>query len=205
MFEETLIEGAKEKLILLGNSNILQDAYLAGGTALALQIGHRISVDFDFFSEKEFIPEVFSEELSKVGLFEVDQLDKGTVLGRFEGIKFSIFNYKYPLLFPELKYLSVNIADIREIAAMKINAIADRGFKRDFIDLYFICKSGHKLSELLNIYDKKYGKLSSNLIHIKKSLVFFDDADPDETPRLIKKINWEDIKKYFVEEVKNLR
>lgn len=100
--------------------------------------------------------------------------------------------------------MSLNIADIRDIAAMKINAMASRGLKRDFIDLYFICKAGYKLTDLFKFYHKKYGKLSSNLMHIKKSLVFFDDADPDETPRMLKKIKWEEIKKYFVAEIKNI-
>ncbi|MDI6792308.1 MAG: hypothetical protein QME81_05495 [bacterium] len=65
MFEESLVEGAKENLALLGRSGILKDAYLAGGTAAALQLGHRISVDFDFFTMKEFVPKVFSGELSR--------------------------------------------------------------------------------------------------------------------------------------------
>ncbi|MFH2024265.1 MAG: nucleotidyl transferase AbiEii/AbiGii toxin family protein [bacterium] len=204
MFEETLIKGAKENLAILGSSSILQDAYLAGGTAAALQLGHRISVDFDFFTTKEFVPKVFSAELSKLGSFDEEQADKGTVLGNFEGIKFSLFIYKYPLLSPLLKYLSLNIADIDDIAAMKIDAVATRGLKRDFVDLYFICESGYELAQILNSYNKKYGKLASNLIHIQKSLVFFNDAEPDEMPRMLKEVNWEEVKKYFESEVKKL-
>jgi len=204
MFEETLIKGAKENLALLGGSGILRDAYLAGGTAAALQLGHRISVDFDFFTPKEFVPTVFSAELSKLGSFDEEQADKGTVLGKFEGIQFSLFVYKYPLIFPPLKYFSLNIADIRDIAAMKIDAVATRGAKRDFIDLYFIGKSSYALTELLAFYNEKYGKLGSNLIHIQKSLVFFDDAEPDEMPRMLKKVEWEEVKQYFENEVKKL-
>ena len=63
MFEETLTERAKDKLALLGQSGILQNAYVAGGTAAALQIGHRVAVDFDFFTAEEFVPSVFSAEL----------------------------------------------------------------------------------------------------------------------------------------------
>jgi len=202
MFEETLIKGAKENLALLGRSGILKEAYLVGGTAAALQLGHRISVDLDFFTTKEFIPKVFSFELSNLGAFEEEQADKGTVLGKFEGIKFSLFIYKYPLLFSPLKYLSLDIADIRDIAAMKIDAVATRGAKRDFIDLYYISKSGYRLNELLNFYDKKYGKLASNLIHIQKSLVFFNDAEPDEMPRMLREVKWEEVKNFFEDEVK---
>ncbi|MEA1928390.1 MAG: nucleotidyl transferase AbiEii/AbiGii toxin family protein [Candidatus Auribacterota bacterium] len=180
----------------------MSDAYLAGGTAAALQLGHRISVDFDFFTPEEFSPRAFAGDLAKLGLFYEEQADKGTVLGEFEGIKFSIFIYKYPLIFPPLKYLSLDIADIRDIAAMKIDAVANRGAKRDFVDLYFICKSGYKLADLLKFYDMKYGMLASNLIHIQKSLVFFSDADPEEMPRMLKDVLWEEIKKYFEDKVK---
>lgn len=204
MFEETFIKGAKGILALLGRSGILQEAYLAGGTAAALQLGHRISVDFDFFTTKEFVPNLFSATLSKLGSFDKEQSNKGTVLGKFEGINFSLFVYKYPLIFPALKYLSVSIADIRDIAAMKIDAIANRGAKRDFVDLYFICKSGYQLIDLLGFYSKKYRRLASNFMHIQKSLVYFDDAEPDEMPRMLKKTAWKDIKKYFEHEVNEL-
>ncbi len=201
MFEETLIKGAKENLALLGRSACLKNAYLAGGTAIALQLGHRISVDFDFFTTEEFIPKVFSIKLSKLGSFIEEQASKGTVLGKFEGIKFSFFVYKYPLIFPSVKYLSLNIADIRDIAAMKIDAVATRGAKRDFIDLYFICKSGYELAELLNFYNKKYGKLASNRIHIQKSLVYFNDAEEEEMPKMLKQISWKEVKLFFQKEI----
>lgn len=205
MFEETLIKGTKGILALLGRSGILQDAYLAGGTAAALQLGHRISVDFDFFTPKKFVPKAFSAELSKLGPFEEAQADKGTVLGEFKGVKFSLFIYKYPLIYPALKYLSLDITDIRDIAAMKIDAIATRGAKRDFIDLYYIiCNANYKLAEVLEFYHKKYGKLASNLIHIQKSLVFFNDAESDEMPKMLKKVAWEEVKGYFESEVRKL-
>lgn len=204
MFEEALTKKAKHNLELLGRSGILNDAYLAGGTAAALQIGHRISMDFDFFTAKEFVPRIFSAELSKLGSFDEEQADRGSISGRFEGIRFSLFIYNYPLIYPTLQYLSLDIADIRDVAAMKIDAVATRGAKRDFIDLYYICKSGYQLTELLDLYDKRYGKLASNVIHIQKSLVFFDDAEPDEMPRMLKEAAWEEIKKYFENEVGKL-
>ncbi len=204
MFEETLTKRAKENLAILGSSKILKDAYLAGGTAVALQLGHRISVDFDFFTPKDFMPKIFASKLSRLGVFKEEQASKGTVLGNFKGIRFSLFVYKYPLLFTSLKYQSLNVADIRDIAAMKIDAIATRGLKRDFIDLYFICNSGYKLTELLSFYDRKYKNLASNIIHIQKSLVFFDDAEFEAMPKMINPVDWEDIKKFFVSEVKRL-
>ncbi len=91
MFEETLIPGAKASLAILGRSGLLTNAYMAGGTAAALQLGHRISVDFDFFTEQAFIPRSFADELSKQGAFEENQVSQGTVLGNFECVKFSLF------------------------------------------------------------------------------------------------------------------
>jgi Nucleotidyl transferase AbiEii toxin, Type IV TA system len=204
MFEKTLVKGAKSALESLGRSGLLSDAYLAGGTAAALQMGHRVSVDFDFFTPREFVPGIFAGRLSQTGLFEKEQADKGTVLGKFEKIKFSLFVYHYPLLFPAVKYLSSAIADIRDIAAMKIDAITSRGAKRDFIDLYFICQTGYSLKVLLDFYNRKYKTLASNFIHIEKSLVFFDDAEPEPMPKMLKKANWQEIKRYFQAEVKKL-
>jgi len=87
---------------------------------------------------------------------------------------------------------------------MKLDAVAARGLKRDFIDLYFICAAGFRLSEILNFYDRKYGKSASNHIHIQKSLVFFNDAETDAMPKMLKKVAWGNIKRYFEEEVKKL-
>lgn len=204
MFEEALVKGAKGNLELLGKSSILKDAYLAGGTALALQLGHRVSVDFDFFTTKEFIPKVFSAKLSELGIFNEDQADKLTVLGRFNKVKFSLFYYKHPLVFAVVKYLGINLADIQDIAAMKIDAITTRGAKRDFIDLYFICKSGVSLDNILSFYDNRYGKLASNRIHIEKSLIYFVDAETEEMPRMLKKVKWDEVKKYFEIEIKKM-
>lgn len=202
MFEESLIEGARKNLALLGKSGILKNVYLAGGTAVALHLGHRISVDLDFFTYEDFVPKIFSKEISKLGQFEEEQADKGTVLGLFNDIKFSLFVYKYPLIFPKLEYLSLDVADLRDIAAMKLDAVATRGTKRDFIDLYFILQSDYQLSEILDFYKRKYGELASNLIHIQKSLVFFKDAEPDEMPRMLKHVEWIEVKKFFEREVK---
>ena len=204
MFEETLIKGAHDSLALLGRSGILKDAYLAGGTAAALQIGHRISVDFDFFTPREFKPKKFSAALSKLGSFDEDQADKGTVLGKFKGVSFSLFIYKYPLAFPATKYLSLDIAEVRDIAAMKIDAIATRGAKRDFIDLFFICQNGYHLKELLDVYGRRYKNLATTKVHIMKSLIYFDDAESDEMPEMLKPCKWEDVKEYFEREVKKL-
>ncbi|MFA4888832.1 MAG: nucleotidyl transferase AbiEii/AbiGii toxin family protein [Candidatus Omnitrophota bacterium] len=138
MFTETLFGNTKSALAILGKSHLMDNAYLAGGTAAALQLGHRISVDLDFFTPHEFDAKELTRSLKKTGKFKLDKQSWGTILGDFEEVKFSIFAYKYPVLFPFKSLSDINILDLRDIAAMKIDAISTRGIRRDFIDLYFM-------------------------------------------------------------------
>ncbi len=202
MFTETLFGNTKKALAILGKSHLMDNAYLAGGTACALQIGHRISVDLDFFTPREFNAEELIRSLKKIGKFELDRQSWGTILGNFEEVKFSIFVYNYPVLFPFKSLFSINILDLRDIAAMKIDAVGSRGIKRDFMDIYFMCQKGISLNEMLSLYDRKYGTLASNLVHIQKSLVYFLDAEATTMPKMSKEIAWEQVKGYFEDEVR---
>ena len=205
MFEQVLSKNAKKSLATLGESGLLRDAYLAGGTALALQIGHRISVDLDFFTSKEFNGNIFVRKLKKlIPDFQLERMAAGTVLGNINKIRFSFFFYDYLLLFKKHNLSGIKIADIKDIAPMKIAAISDRGTKRDFIDLYFIIKMEKVLSldEVLRLYDKKFGLLKQNKIHILKSLCYFDDAEQEPMPKMLKDVSWKEVKKFFEEEIK---
>lgn len=204
MFTKTLFGNTKKALAILGKSRLMDSAYLAGGTACALQIGHRISVDLDFFTPKEFNAKELTRSLKNIGKFKLDRQSWGTILGVLEKVKFSVFVYKYPVLFPFKSLFGINILDLRDIAAMKVDAISTRGIKRDFIDLYFICQKGISLNEILSVYDRKYGTLASNIVHIQKSLVYFVDAEVTTMPKMLKKVDWENVKKYFEYEVRKL-
>jgi len=204
MFTKVLFKNTKEILAILGKSKTIKKSYLAGGTGAALHSGHRISVDLDFFTLEDFNPRLVAKEISNIGRFELEQASKKTVLGRFEGIRFSLFYYPYPILFPFANFCGIKILDLREIGVMKIDAIATRGAKRDFIDLYFICKST-PLKKILFLYDKKFKKLAMNYVHIKKSLVYFVDAEGDELPEMLKKVHWNKIKEFFEDEVIQLK
>ncbi len=204
MFEQVLPGNTKAVLAVLEKSEIIQKAYLAGGTALSLQLGHRISYDLDFFTQEEFDEQILLPEIKKISHFQLEKIAWRTILGRFEDVKFSIFYYKYPLLYAAKKFGMIKIADIRDIAAMKIAAIASRGTKRDFVDLYFICKETVSLPGAIQLYDKKYENLATAEMHIMKSLVYFDDAESDEMPKMLKKVDWENVKKYFENEVRKL-
>ncbi len=207
MFEEVLPQKAKESLAALGDSGILKDAYMAGGTALALGIGHRHSYDFDFFTRKEFDEKMLVQRIKKlIPGFELEKTDWRTIVGYIEKTRFTLFFYDYPLLFPTQKFLKINIVDPKEVAPMKIAAIADRGKKRDFIDLFFIIKKEKllDLEECLKLYDKKFKLLRQNKVHILKSLSYFEDADQDETPQMIKEVEWQEVKDFFKKELINL-
>ena len=204
MFEQVLQGNTKAILALLEKSEIIQKAYLAGGTALALQLGHRISYDLDFFTSVEFDEHMLLPEIKKVSDFQLERIAWRTVLGKFADVRFSIFYYKYPLLYPAKKFGTIKIIDIPDIAAMKIAAIASRGIKRDFVDLYFICKEKMPLKEIIQLYGKKYENLATTSMHIMKSLIYFNDAEPDEMPRMLKDVKWKEVKGFFEEEIKKI-
>ena len=156
MFTKTLSQNAAGTLALLGKSGILKEAYLAGGTACALQLGHRISLDLDFFTDKEFFTEVVLGQLEKLPGFKLDETAKWTILGSFPEVKFSYFYYQYPLIAKSSTFNQISLASLADIAAMKVAAICSRGTKRDFIDLYFLIKKKFSLEQILRFYDKKY-------------------------------------------------
>ena len=203
MFEKVLSKKAKESLAILGEGQFLKDAYLAGGTALCLQFGHRFSYDFDFFTQKEFDAKILVQRIKKLLQdFKLERKAWGTILGYIGKTRFSLFYYDYPLLFKPHQFLKIEIADIKDIAPMKISAISDRGRKRDFIDLYFIIKIKKTLTleEIFRLYDKKFKLLKENKFHILKSLSYFEDADKEEMPKMIEEVKWPEVKKFFKEE-----
>ena len=207
MFEKVLSRNAKKSLDLLGKSGFLKSAYLAGGTALALQLSHRYSYDFDFFTFKKFDENILVQRFKELFPdFILQRKEWGTILGYLGKTRFSLFFYKYPLLFKTHKFLDITIADIKDISAMKIAAIADRGTKRDFIDLYFILKEAKimTLEKSLKLYDKKFKVLPQNKVHILKSLLYFENADKDQSPKMIKPIKWPKVKEFFIDEQKRL-
>ncbi|MCL4514505.1 MAG: nucleotidyl transferase AbiEii/AbiGii toxin family protein [Firmicutes bacterium] len=194
MFIEVLPPGGNASLALLGE--IASGFYLAGGTGLALQLGHRISGDLDFFCPEEFEPWSLKDRLAAAGQFAVASEARGTLHGIFNSAKVSFLKYSYPLLFPTKNLTGIEIADYREIALMKITAISSRGSKKDFVDLYFVCQE-YSLILLMDLFEEKYRKASYSKYHILKSLTFFEDADAEPDPVMLKPWSWENVKDYF--------
>jgi len=204
MFAKTLSPTAQTALAILGKSGLLKDAYLAGGSALALYLGHRYSLDFDFFTRKHFKTQSIVKKLIGLGQFEKSTLHSDTILGTFNSVKFSLFYLEYPLIQKTKSFLNIFLASPADIAAMKVAALVDRGTKRDFIDLYFLIKEKYKLEDILNFYNKKYQKLSENIYSIFKALRYFEDAEESEMPKMIKKVSWGQVKRFFEEEIMRL-
>ena len=186
---------------VLANSTWLKDYYLAGGTALALQLGHRQSIDFDFFCQASINTTRIKHQLREVGTLEMFSEDKDTINAAVNGILLSFFHYETPLLNDVLKYNTVSIASLLDIALMKIAAISGRGSKKDFIDLYFLLDQ-FSLGHLFEKFEIKFGKGSTNTYHLLKSLVYFEDAENQPSPVLLKKISWTKVKQSIVDQVK---
>ena len=179
-------------------------AILAGGTALALHLGHRLSIDLDFFTSLEFDSENLIKKLKKSELkLEMISESPGTFLATLNNIKCSLFLYPYPFLDNIKTYQKIKISGILDIAAMKLIAIHQRGTKRDFVDLYFILKSV-PFHQIASYAVRRFGKERINPFQIGKSLVYFSDADSDPDPNYKNKCHtpWETIKEFFRKHIK---
>lgn len=172
---------------------------LAGGTALALHLGHRISYDLDFFIDRDFKVEPLISDIRKTGLsFQVISEGEGTLTVAIEGVKVSFLRYEYEFLEPKVEYKGITFAGILDIATMKVIAINQRGTRRDFVDLYVILQT-YPFYRVAEYLVRRYGKGRINPVHIGKSMFYFSDADSNPEPAYAKgkAVEWETVKKFF--------
>ena len=200
MFGSVLPGDSQTVLAVLGKSKLLNDAYLAGGSAFALHFGHRYSIDFDFFSPKKFDPVKLRDKLKKLGKFDAELAKGITLIGTFNSIKMSYFLYDYPLIEQTVLFSDIAIAHPHDIAAMKLVAIMDRGTKKDYVDLYELIQRGITTEKMIDFYEKKYGKWEENQFSVIKALSYFDEAEESEMPHMIRKVSWETIKQFLAAE-----
>ncbi len=204
MFTKTLLPDTLRAIQLISGISEIKKAYLAGGTALSLQIGHRISVDLDFFTQHEFSEKELSAKLATIPEFVQDGTAQWTVWGKIGQTKFSMFYYKYPLLEQMVPFEGIQLCSLADIAAMKIHAIEDRGTRRDFVDVYFLSRK-YSLETMLDLYQKKYAVLEDHLYSILRSLDYFEDAEQErQMPEMLIKTDWEKVKEYFEKETRRL-
>lgn len=195
---ESISPNTLDLLKKIQSLDFAKDLRLVGGTALALQIGHRISVDLDLFGNTSASLEEIAYELSSVS--SVSPLSSSKMM-RFlivDGVKVDIVSYPYPWLDVPVVENGIVLAGIRDIAAMKLSAITNRGTKKDFIDYYFLLKS-YSLGEMFDIYIEKYS--DAQLFGAIKSLTYFEDAESDPMPRMLKEVDWGEVKKFIINAV----
>ena len=193
---ETITPQTADTLRALHTHAALGSFYLAGGTGLALRMGHRLSVDLDFFAPDRFNEEDVIQEIEAMPEFALVERGPHTAHATIRGIKVSLLGYPYPLLFPCERFLDTPVADPRDIACMKITAIASRGTKRDFVDLY-VASRAFGLDHILGRFHEKYARTGYNRMHILKSLTFFDDAEKDPMPHMLVPITWPEVRRFF--------
>ncbi len=201
---DVLPEETRQALETLAETSWLKDSswYLAGGTALAMTVGHRSSVDLDFFTtEGSFSTASMTERLSMLE-WTTDILKEDTIYGRLHGAQVSFIAYPFfvPRV-PKLQYGNVAVLTPKDIAVMKIVAVSQRGRKRDFIDLFWYCTHEESLETVLRRLPDQYPSVAHDYHHILKSLVYFADAEEDPMPDLHFKTDWKTIKQYFLREV----
>lgn len=195
---ETIHPDTLELLRKIQSLEMFKDARLVGGTALALQLGHRKSVDLDFFGNVDASLQEITLELSTFA--SVSPLSESKMM-RFlivDGVKVDIVNYPYSWISEPIIEDGVSLAGIKDIAAMKLSAITNRGTRKDFVDFYFLLKL-FSFDELIDLYVQKYS--DAQLFTTLKSLTYFNDAEQDPLPLMMYSLNWDDVKSLIVEEV----
>lgn len=171
---------------------------LAGGTSLALQIGHRTSIDLDLFGVISKESDEILEIIRPLGNIITIKNSKNIHIFIINNIKVDIINYAYPWLAPANNADSLRLADMKDICAMKLAAIAGRGTKKDFIDIYFLLQH-FTLEEMFRFYSDKYTDGSTFMI--AKSLSYFDDAEEDPEPLMFNQIDWHVIKQEIQKQI----
>jgi len=197
LYPDVLPENQLQLLEVLSFQPFIPDFYLAGGTCLALQIGHRRSIDFDFFIPADFDTSVIVNKLTLMGSYQRDSEGKNTINGTLNGVRISFFEYRYDIIDDFKIFNKIRLAGLKDIAAMKLEAIAGRGSKKDFIDMFFLLKR-YTLEEIFTFHTRKYGTGLSNQYHLLKSLVYFADAEAEAMPVMINRLDWDDVKKQIV-------
>jgi hypothetical protein len=201
-----LTAGQEQALAALKAVAFPPQTYLAGGTAVALHLGHQRSLDFDLFCPGFGDPGPLAGRLAEVVPgFRLIQSESGTLLGRVSDSGISLFRYRYPLLGrPAKADLPWPIAGRRDLGVMKLGAIGDRGRRRDFIDLWFLCRAGLRLDDLLAGFGAKFGTARGHAYYLLRALTWFEDAEPDPMPEMLVPCDWGKVRHYFTTQAQRM-
>lgn len=198
LYLETVESSTLELLKKLQRLPVLEQTRLVGGTALALQLGHRKSIDLDFFGTVDCEAEYLRESIAGIASLTILKESPHIHIYIVDGIKVDIVNYKYPWLDDVVLEQGLRLASVSDIAAMKITAIIGRDTKKDFIDIAFLLHH-FSLEEILHFYAAKYN--DSSVFMAMKSLAYFDDAEADPMPDMFVNQSWQQVKAYILSKI----
>jgi hypothetical protein len=202
---ETISPTMREIMKAFGKSQIANHFYLAGGTALALQLGHRRSVDLDFFSPDLDIPSVVEPLRASLERYSPILADSAWenlvfVVGQ---VRVGFYGYSYPLLEPPTQAESIPLAGLTDIGLMKLDALLARASRKDFHDLYAICQR-FPLQSLLDVAQMKFSHVRDFEAQAVRHLVYFERAEQEAPVPLIEEVSWERVKEFFQNQAKDL-
>lgn len=190
LYYQTIDSSTLELLKQLQEQPAFKNLRLVGGTSLALQIGHRISVDIDLFGNIEADEFEVLSQINSIAPVTILKKSKNINIFLIKGVKVDIVNYNYPWLSQPISSKDLVLASLEDIAAMKLSAITGRGTRKDFIDMFFLLKH-FSLQQMLDFYHQKYK--DGNEFLVLKSLMYFEDAEQDEFPVMLIPQDWEAI------------
>jgi Nucleotidyl transferase AbiEii toxin, Type IV TA system len=204
---EAVTPELRDLLAVLGGLPELQPFYLAGGTALGLHLGHRVSQDLDLFANIESLEDNLRRSIvEKLAAKRTVERLQDSVLGlvlQVDDQPVSFFTYGYPLLASPEPVSGIHVAALIDIGLMKLDAIAGRGTRKDFYDLYFIA-SRIPLDELFARSPEKYPETRGFGMRVLAALVDFDIADQQQDPKMLHPVEWEQVKVFFLAEARRL-
>lgn len=197
MESEVLPEYTKKLLAKFRTENLPPGSYLGGDTAIALWIGHRQSVDLDWFAPQEFDEKMWQMRWETMLGFLLQGRDWQTLTGQADRVKTALYYYKSPLIDAPGNYEGIKVAGLKGLAAMKLDAVMSLGTRRVLIDLYFLIKQ-FGANNMFEFYDDKYGHSEDRQIMLRKAIVYFTEADEDEVPKMLLPIKWKEVKEFFL-------
>ena len=198
----TIVPHALELLSHLMAESYLQGCRLVGGTSLALQYGHRTSVDLDMFGDVPDDDQVLLDILEGFGKVQSQNTSKYIKSYVVDNIKVDFVNYtRYPWIDDAVVEDGLRLASPKDIAAMKTYAIQNRGSKKDFIDMFFLLQH-FTLEEILGFYSQKYPNYS--MFRTRMSLTYFEDAEDQECPKMWVDVDWKTVKESISNAVRNV-
>jgi hypothetical protein len=201
----TITETMRSILREFSRTEIASGFYLAGGTALSLQLGHRRSVDLDFFSSNQDVPTIrpiLEDALAPLRPILADSA-WGNLVYLAKDVRLGFYGYGFPLVAPLVEADGMKLASVEDIGLMKLDTLLSRATRKDFYDLYFICRN-IDLTELLKLAPRKFANVRDFETQAVKRLTYFDNAESDLDPVLLQTVPWQTVKDFFVRQAREI-